>query len=163
MMRRRNKKEPIPLLDLAMLAVVAGFFAYSGYTFWNGKPRPPAAASVAAPSRALASLAAPAPAAPAIPETSTHTLTLDCFGSEAPKGLRTQAGLLRVEGKLCGKVKELKGRNLSTQEELQIFARPGKFTSQYFPLAPGLNKIVLEEASHRARAQAFEITRESAR
>jgi len=147
-----------------MLALVAGFFTYSAYTFWNGKPRPPQAAAAAIPARAIASLSAPAVAPGPVKETSTYTLSIDCFGASAAKPLSTQAALFRVEGKLCGKTKELKGRNLATQEDLQIFSRPGKFTSQYFPLAPGLNKIVFEDAAARSpKAQAFEVTRESAR
>jgi hypothetical protein len=161
MMRKRRQKEPLPFLDLAMLAVVGGFFAYSGYSFWNGKPRPPSEVSAPAATRSLAALPA-APAAPTpVKEVSTATFSIECVGSTPLKSLRTQASLLRVEGKLCGRIPKLGGRNLATDEELQIFLKPGKFTSHYFPLSPGLNKVVLEDRTAKpAKSQELEITRE---
>ncbi|RZA02307.1 MAG: hypothetical protein EOP11_16810 [Proteobacteria bacterium] len=159
MMRRRRKKEPLPLLDLAVLALVATFFCYSGYTFWNGKPRPPMAAQNAPtiPTRDIASVS-PAPLAP---ELSTQTVNIDCLGSSTLKPLRTQANLLRVQGRLCGRAKKISGKNTSTEEDLQIFLRGDKFTSHYFPLAKGLNKIVLEDSAGRgAKIQSLDITRD---
>lgn len=145
-----------------MLALVAAFFSYSGYTFWNGKPRPPAAAqsapTAALLSREIASVAHP----PLSPEVSTQTINVDCLGSSTMKPLRTQANLLRVQGRLCGRTKKITGKNSSTEEELQIFLRGEKFTSHYFPLAKGLNKIVLEDSTNRtAKIQHLEITRET--
>lgn len=158
MMRRRTQnRTPIPFLDLAMLAVVAGFFTYSSYTFWNGKPRPPVATAAPAPSRALATISSPA--AP-VPERSTYTLEIDCLGAGV-KPFRTQANLLRVEGKLCGHSKKVGGRNLTTQEEMQIFLRSGKFTSHYFPLSVGTNRIVLDDLSAKnVKSQEIEVIRD---
>lgn len=154
-MHRRNHKEPLPWVDLAMLAVVASFFAYSSVALWKN-PDSLKAAQAQAPAPAARDLAAAQAPAAVIEEKSTKVFAIGCVGEMSPK-FETEASLLQVQGKACagGKVK---GQNTSTNEGLQIFVQGTKFTTHYFPLLPGANRIVLEEGKKQS---VLEVNRKS--
>lgn len=146
-MHRRNHKEPLPWVDLAMLAVVASFFAYSSVALWkNPDSLKSAQAPVAAPAaRELAAASAPAAAAE---EKSTKIFEMGCVGELLAK-LETEAALLQVKGRSCAGGKVL-GQNQTTKEGLQVFLQGQKFTTHYFPLLPGANRILLEEGKKQS-------------
>lgn len=136
----------------ALLGVLAfAYFSYAGLVK-KGQKAPVAKApeiSRPAPSRSLASVAN----LDAKPEKSTVVLELGCLSD---KKFSTQAGMLRVTGKICGRSNLINGRNDTTDESLQIFQMAQEFTTHYFPLKEGQNHIVLQVAEKK---YAIEVSR----
>ncbi|NUM87621.1 MAG: hypothetical protein HUU37_00315 [Bdellovibrionales bacterium] len=139
-----KKNTHSPWLDIAVFAVMVGFFLFSASRL-TGKNR---AAEELVPPAPAAQERTPAAAPPSHGPDGVSEVQLDCV-SDRPRVVETDSTFLKLSGRFCQtspRPSSGRGRNAASGAEILCFILPQeqRFATNYFQLHPGTNPIELE-------------------